>query len=310
MTRALGAKQRSTGAAIAVLIGLVLSSWIAPPVARAQGTAPNTYVGSEVCQACHPVPTATFSETLHGKLFEHEPRNTLESRGCEACHGPGSAHAASNGEEALEVAFGGGSPQPPSEQNAVCLQCHEKTARLYWEGGPHESRDLRCTNCHTLMRKVSEERQLAQVNEVETCGQCHTQRRAQSRRSNHMPLREGQMKCTNCHNPHGSANPKLLKEASVNEVCYTCHAEKRGPFLWEHAPVVESCLNCHDPHGTNHEKLLKVAKPRLCQQCHIEVFHPTQPQTPESRFVFNRSCTNCHSQIHGSNHPSGLRWHR
>ena len=42
-----------------------------------------------------------------------------------------------------------------------------------------------------------------------------------------------------------------LKAASVNEQCYTCHTEKRGPFLWEHAPVRESCLNCHTPHGSN-----------------------------------------------------------
>ena len=33
----------------------------------------------------------------------------------------------------------------------------------------------------------------------------------------------------------------MLKEASVNDNCYKCHAEKRGPFLWEHPPVRENC---------------------------------------------------------------------
>ena len=112
------------------------------------------------------------------------------------------------------------------------------------------------------------------------------------------------MDCVTCHNPHGSVTEKLLKANSVNENCYSCHAEKRGPFLWEHPPVTESCSNCHEPHGTNHEKLLKVAKPRLCQQCHVETRHPTRAQDPRTRFFFNRSCTNCHSQVHGSNHPS------
>ena len=30
---------------------------------------------------------------------------------------------------------------------------------------------------------------------------------------------------------------------------------------------------------------------------------------PDTRLV-NRGCVNCHSQIHGSNHPSGARFHR
>ncbi len=76
-------------------------------------------------------------------------------------------------------------------------------------------------------------------------------------RSSHMPMREGKIVCTDCHNPHGSYSEKLLRANSVNENCYTCHAEKRGPFLWEHAPVRENCLNCHDPHGSINEYLLK-----------------------------------------------------
>jgi DmsE family decaheme c-type cytochrome len=155
------------------------------------------------------------------------------------------------------------------------------------------------------MENVSERRQLAKATEIETCGQCHLQRRAQLMRSSHMPLREGKMTCTSCHNPHGTVAEKLLKANSINDNCYTCHAEKRGPFLWEHPPVTESCSNCHEPHGSNHEKLLKVSKPRLCQQCHVETRHPTRSSDPATRFVFNRSCTNCHSLVHGSNHPSG-----
>jgi len=128
-------------------------------------------------------------------------------------------------------------------------------------------------------------------------------------RSSHMPLREGKMTCTSCHEPHGSVTPALLRENSANDTCYRCHAEKRGPFLWVHPPVSESCQNCHDPHGSNHESMLKLAKPRLCQQCHIEAGHPTNPlgrNTNSLTFVLGRSCVSCHANIHGSNHPAGF----
>ena len=60
----------------------------------------------------------------------------------------------------------------------------------------------------------------------------------------------------------------MLRENSVNENCYKCHAEKRGPFLWEHNPVRENCLNCHDAHGSTKQALLKVQAPKLCGECH------------------------------------------
>jgi DmsE family decaheme c-type cytochrome len=60
----------------------------------------------------------------------------------------------------------------------------------------------------------------------------------------------------------------LLKADNLNDLCYTCHAEKRGPYLWEHAPVRENCLNCHYPHGSNNDKLLVQTRPFLCSGCH------------------------------------------
>ena len=139
----------------------------------------------------------------------------------------------------------------------------------------------------------------------ELCLSCHQMRRAQLQRSSHMPYREGKVTCTSCHNPHGSPNPSQLLQASINENCYSCHAERRGPFLWEHPPVMENCANCHEPHGSSNPELLKVRMPRVCDSCHDSSRHPTQPQPLGSIKNFNRGCTNCHSSIHGSNHPSG-----
>jgi DmsE family decaheme c-type cytochrome len=116
------------------------------------------------------------------------------------------------------------------------------------------------------------------------------------------------MTCADCHNPHGTSSEHQLRAATVNDLCTNCHADKRGPFLWEHPPVRENCLNCHQPHGSNNDKVLAARRPFLCQRCHITTRHPSTlydgPDLVSNR-LFNRSCTNCHSQIHGSNHPSG-----
>ena len=155
----------------------------------------------------------------------------------------------------------------------------------------------------------------------ETCFTCHPKQRHEFRKRSHMPLLEGKIACSDCHQPHGSSTASLLRADSVNQLCNSCHAEKRGPFLWEHAPVVESCLNCHHPHGSNHEELLLAPVPFLCNRCHGQIASFSHPNDllvrgnladgalPDER-ILNRGCVNCHAQIHGSNHPSGPRLHR
>jgi DmsE family decaheme c-type cytochrome len=297
------------------VLGLPFSSRAQQP-ARPAATPPaavdSNYVGSETCKGCHEEAFTKFSHTRMGRMFLFQARTEKERAGCEGCHGPGKAHVDAGGGKGKGglITFAKNDPTPVEKRNAICLDCHTKGARIFWKGSSHESRDVACTNCHKVMENVSPKSQLAKVNEIETCGTCHLQKRAQTMRSSHMPVREGKMTCTSCHNPHGSVTPALLKEASLNDTCFTCHAEKRGPFLWNHQPVIESCTNCHDPHGTNHDAMLKLAKPRLCQQCHVESGHVSRPygrDTGSQKFVMGRSCNDCHVAVHGSNHPAGFR---
>ncbi len=299
--------------------GLLLAALlIFSPAVWSAESGPATYVGSDVCKSCHAPQFEKFSQTTMGKIFLYNPRNESEKQACENCHGPGSNHVSAGGGRGVGglISFRKDSGESVKRENEVCLTCHEKGDRTYWEASPHNSRGIGCVNCHTIMEKTSDKYQLAKVGdktvffnkraEIEVCGQCHLQRNAQLMRSSHMPMREGKITCTDCHNPHGTPNPSQLRQPSVNENCYTCHAERRGPFLWEHPPVLESCTNCHEPHGTNNDRLLKVRVPRLCTQCHLSsTRHPVTPRGIVSVFAFNRSCTNCHSQIHGSNHPGG-----
>ena len=261
------------------------------------------YVGSKVCLGCHSSQAHLFERTLMGRL---QKQGKMQ---CESCHGPGSEHARLGGGRGVGgiISFRTNDhSRTPEENNAICLGCHEKGARTLWQGSIHQSRGLACTNCHTIMKDVSRKYQLKTAQQPDTCFQCHKDIRGKVLRSEHMPVREGKMACSDCHSPHGSYNDHLLKEATVNDVCFQCHADKRGPFLWEHPPVVENCLNCHDPHGSINDNMLKVSRPRLCQRCHnVATRHPANPRNPMQIQAVNAGCLNCHSQIHGSNSPGG-----
>jgi DmsE family decaheme c-type cytochrome len=156
----------------------------------------------------------------------------------------------------------------------------------------------------------------SKVPQQEVCFTCHRDIRAQVFRPSHHPIQEGKVKCTNCHNPHGALSHAMLLHESVNEQCYSCHADKRGPYLFEHPPVQENCLTCHNPHGSRSARLLREKPPNLCQDCHdaaqhpgtaydlTEAFPPVGTQSGVSTRFIARSCLNCHQFIHGSNAPA------
>ena len=204
---------------------------------------------------------------------------------------------------------------PANELNAICLTCHEKANQASFLSSMHARRNVACTTCHSVHDYKSEKAQLKTTTDTETCFTCHKSERAKSMRTSHHPVREGKMGCASCHNPHDGPRPKMLKADSVNELCYKCHTEKRGPFLYEHAPVREDCATCHDPHGSNHERLLVAKPPFLCQRCHYSGHGITGDhnntlkgapdrgaqsawsgvtQTTRSSRQMERSCKNCH----------------
>ena len=278
------------------------------PQVTVQAAPPAGYAGSETCALCHDDRATDIGRSKHGQI--HTLRTPAAVRGCETCHGPGQAHVDDDAKGNIRR-FGA---LKPAEVNETCLSCHNRGGHAGWEGSTHEARNLSCTTCHSVHKPASPQHQLAKATETATCATCHRLQVTKTERAvAHMPVREGKMSCSSCHNPHGSiSNVKNLKTgSSVAELCTSCHTEMRGPTLFEHAPVRENCATCHDPHGSSNDRMLVVRMPMLCQRCHIASKHPAtlydkdQITTNKSNRMFGRSCVNCHSAVHGSNHPSG-----
>ena len=272
----------------------------------------NGYVGDETCTTCHEPEGEALRHTLHGKAQNVRTPAAKTGQSCETCHGPGQAHVDS-GDKTKIKRFDAMSAK---DVNATCLTCHSKGSHAQWNGGMHDARNVSCASCHSVHNPKSEKAQLKTVTAVQTCQACHRQEATKLQKSGHMPLREGKMDCTTCHSPHGSTNVRMLKIGNtLNETCASCHTEKRGPFLHDHAAGRESCASCHDPHGSNNDRMLVAKEPMLCQRCHVSSRHPatiydgTQIAAASNRAI-GRSCVNCHSQIHGSNSPAGEKFLR
>ena len=271
--------------------------------------------GADSCLGCHRSakwPVMAIFNTKHGS--QTDPDAPFSNLQCEACHGPSQDHRKAKDKAEVQPTrtFGKGDSAPVSDQNGACLSCHEAHTGAGWFGSRHESVDVACVSCHTI--HADRDPMFDPIEQQETCFTCHPRTRSDTYKASGHPLRFGSMACSDCHNVHDGNSDFLLVEDNVNDTCYTCHADKRGPFLWEHAPVTESCTLCHDPHGSNHPAMLTKRPPLLCQQCHSAAFHPSTaygaeglPGAAANPNLLGKNCLNCHSQTHGSNHPSGAR---
>jgi DmsE family decaheme c-type cytochrome len=276
------------------------------PAGQNAAPAAGQFAGDATCLTCHEDQGAQIKQTIHGRP-QHPRSPAATGQACESCHGPGQAHVDAGGDASLIRRF---ATMAPREASAVCAACHNRGPHLQWAGSTHDQRNVSCVSCHSVHDFKSESAQLKTVSEMDTCAQCHRPQTLKVQRTTHMPLPEGKMSCSSCHNPHGSTNVRLLKTGNwINESCVSCHAEKRGPFLWEHAAGRESCISCHDPHGSSNDRLLVAKLPMLCQRCHIGTRHPStiydNAVASTSNRLFGRGCVNCHQNIHGSNHPAG-----
>lgn len=272
-------------------------------LSSAPAAAPSSgYVGSDTCMTCHADVAKSFATNPHSKLaLMHGGKGAT----CESCHGPGKAHVDGGGDVTKIFRFDKASAKQIDE---TCLGCHAG-AHPNFERSPHGEAGLSCTSCHSI-HKFETEASLLKASQPMLCYTCHTDVRPAFAQPFHHKVDEGLMTCSDCHDPHGTFGSNQLRStADQNAVCTKCHTETAGPFVYEH-PVIktEGCTSCHSPHGSQNARLLNVSNVNtLCLQCHSETNmsafpHAVSPTGPvHSQAAQYVACTNCHTQIHGSN---------
>jgi predicted CXXCH cytochrome family protein len=274
---------------------------------------PDDYMSEQGCAECHAETSKSFPASPHAAIMADESL-PLSKRGCQGCHGPGNIHQDEENPEVISF-----TKMSAAESSAACLRCHEKTlAPSHWKRTEHAAAGLSCVSCHQIhpdsengldhqkikkdpraqvfVAKV-EPKVMLRADEPTLCGSCHQSALAEFRGSNHHPVPEGRIVCSDCHAVHPTKNSKVKKDA-FKDACVTCHTEKAGPFVFEHDPVAgftgDGCKECHRPHGSNNPSMLNSVSRGLCAQCHTDKLAVHYP---------GQTCwtAGCHVASHGSN---------
>jgi predicted CXXCH cytochrome family protein len=190
--------------------------------------------------------------------------------------------------------------KPAAPQTAAagsCLQCHSAVVNQPVKHAATED----CSSCHTQEKgNLHRFKAVAAIGQV--CASCHEVKKATDKFV-HGPVAVDD--CLACHDPHGSANGKLLKTAGAR-LCEGCHEEmtaKLASKRYTHAPVKTDCVGCHNPHASPFKYQLKGEGSGLCLSCHKDTAKllaasPVKHDAAQS----GSACLTCHEP-----HASDIR---
>ena len=257
------------------------------------------------CAACHEDAVKAFAKNTHDVL-EKSAKYKLANP-CESCHGPGKDHIDGGGDKAKIIGFKG---KESKTYNQQCLACHKGDHEVTAFGAStHGKRGLDCADCHSG-HKAAPMTQMLKERSSNLCLTCHTQQKTDFAKPFHHRVKEGTIDCTDCHQPHSGIDRRQLRSSNAGqEICFKCHTEKQGPFVFDHPAInIRGCQGCHEPHGSNNPKMLvRTTMTALCLECHSRtlttksVFNGQPPSFHNVNTPTYQNCTTCHVMIHGSN---------
>lgn len=225
----------------------------------------------DLCTKCHHKTDVTNKKFVHGPVAVGA---------CSTCHLPHS------------------SDQPKLLQatpNALCVTCHEETARAEEGVHLHKALEEGCVNCHDP--HASDHKFQLVEDSPKLCLSCHQEKfdqmTANAKVVHQAVSQDGG--CTSCHSPHSSKLPGLQRTDEIS-TCLKCHDRQikkdDGKIITnmakllasnpsKHGPIRDGhCTVCHDPHAGQHFSLLSDDYPAkfyasfsmdnysLCFRCH------------------------------------------
>jgi DmsE family decaheme c-type cytochrome len=255
------------------------------------------------CADCHEAQVKAFAGNPHARA--HGPKTPDPEEACSTCHGDGTAHIESSGAAGTITAFHG------LEGAENCLSCHEKSNPhgSFALGFHANSAAVNCLSCHQIHATGPRSEHLLSKETGPLCQTCHTGIAASFRNKPYTHrLDRGGMTCVDCHDPHDRKGQPVKLTIDGELACLSCHAEKRGPFVFDHVTgSAGNCLSCHEAHGSSNPKQLQWARvDQLCLSCHSQTGGPRTAggQPPSFHDLTSpryRNCTTCHVAVHGSN---------
>jgi DmsE family decaheme c-type cytochrome len=274
----------------------------APATAAARPQDTSKYAGSDTCQACHEEIFKKFEATPHWKTML-DKRGGPAKQGCESCHGPGKDHVEGGGDKTKILLIKKLSTNKVTETCMTCHQYGEEQANF--ARSAHKTNNVSCLDCHSV-HAAKEKQFLLARKQPDLCYSCHGETKPEFAKPFRHRVNENLVKCTDCHNQHGGFLTRSVRAtASQDATCFKCHAEKAGPFVFEHAPVkTEGCVACHVPHGSSNPRMLKRSQVNLlCLECHTFTTDVPVPGLPtfHNQAQKYQACTVCHVTVHGSN---------
>jgi len=273
-----------------------------------------TATPSALCLTCHADKKAA---DIKGKV--HPPA----VRDCLTCHDP---HESDNPNQLLKPLTGG-------EKENLCLSCHQMGLNVPEKGSRHAALDIGCDACHLTHKTGAEPTQENQFHLTKPapalCVDCHDVKDAGLQKA-HQNQPFGTANCLECHDPHQSASPKLMRKflhvpfeanrcetchapvkdgkvvltaADAKTVCLTCHEDKGKQIDGAKVPhpgAMGDCTDCHSPHAASQPGLPKTDSVSICLGCHSDI-DDLRKKPVHHQPAFTQGCATCHTPHGGEN---------
>ena len=198
------------------------------------------------CLNCH-----LNQRTPGGRIATGHAKDQVGCTTCHFVHGAGGAKLVEHARPAV---------------NAKCASCHVSQWAAFNRPYKHKLPEgtMSCVDCHNPHASNRADSMQAAFGNEPGCFQCHSDKRGPFIYE-HPPLRlEG---CQACHEPHGSANPRMLVRHEVRDVCLECHANLPIPVSTKFGAAKTGVIGGVPP--ALHD--LRTARFQNCTVCHVKV---------------------------------------